>query len=199
MINNLENRRERWGHPCAWGPIGRHDLTDSLPYPFEDAGIGEIFEGKDVLEIGPGAGRQFERLCGCTKSYYLCDICQSVLDQPLFAISNGKFLVEDWGQYLGQLFDVVHFWYVIHHIRQDELRNFFAFLSRHLRNGGRIAFNNPEPINVQGDPAGDGCGTTYTDPEIIGAAVEGLSLEILSVTSIQKKSTGHVFLLGKTA
>lgn len=193
MIERLEERRWLWDHRGARGPESGHDLHDSLPYPFEDAGIRPIFKGKKVLEIGPGNGRQYERVMCDASLYSICDIALTVLSEPVFSDVSDKFLVEDWGQSFGKSFDVIHFWYVLHHIRQDEMKSFFRFVERHLNRNGLVAFNCPQLINVQGAPEGDGLGTTYSDPTIVSEMAA--PLEIIVSLHLDKKSTGYVFLL----
>jgi SAM-dependent methyltransferase len=184
-----------WGHRGARGPEGGHDLCDSLPYPFETAGVQDIFNGKDVLEIGPGNGRQFEHVSRRSKSYCIADISKSALDEPVFKGASEKFLISDWEELLGRVFDVIHFWYVLHHITQGEMRQFFLFVSNHLRDTGVVAFNTPQKINVQHDPRGDGCGTTYSDPVIVHERLE--TLKVVRAVLVDRKSTGYVILLQK--
>lgn len=194
-LTNLERRRWLWNHRSTRGPELGHDLRDSLPYPFEPS-IQMIFDGKDTLEIGPGNGRQYERVRDRTKSYCICDISQGALDEPVFNSADGRFLIESWSQTLGRTFDLIHFWYVLHHIRLDELINFFDFVSRHLRDDGLVAFNSPQLINVQHELEGNGEGTTYTDPVLIKTALR--SLEMLMALPVDRKSTGFVMLLRKS-
>lgn len=196
-IQNLAERQMKWAYRGNRGPITGHDLVDSLPYPFEDANIQTVFDNKDVLEIGPGNGRQYERLCGVVKTYCIADISADALAEPAFegVAVEDRFLLADWRQQLGKVFDVVHFWYVLHHIVRAEMTYFFEFVSRHLRDGGLVAFNSPEPQNVQGPLEGDGIGTTYSDPDVVREVAP--QFEVLVSASIQRKSTGHVFLMRK--
>lgn len=196
-IRNLEERRRAWGHKDARGPRGGHDCYDSLPYPFEAAGVQMVFDGKDVLEIGPGNGRQYERVRARARSYSIADICADVLLDPVFGHVNTGYLLDDWGQSLNDRFDVIHFWYVLHHICHGEMAEFFAFVSRHLRSAGLALFNCPEPINVQGEPEGDGCGTTYSDPDVVRSAIGNTGLQMIMASPIGRKSTGFVIMLRK--
>ncbi len=170
-------------------------MTDSLPYPFENAGIQNIFDGMDVLEIGPGNGRQYERAHNRTKSYCLADISEEALMEPVFddVAPSNKFILSSWEQSLGRQFDVIHFWYVLHHVMLIEMKDFFSFVRRHLRSGGLAAFNCPEPQNVQGFYEGNGTDTTYSDPSIVQLMAR--PMEMLMAAPIQMKSTGYVILL----
>jgi SAM-dependent methyltransferase len=170
-------------------------MTASLPYPFDPV-LTRIFDGKEVLEIGPGNGRQYDRLKGVVQSYCICDISPNALAEPAFADLDGKFLLTDWDQNLPKLFDVVHFWYVLHHVRHDEMQSFFRFVAKNLKPGGLVAFNSPELMNVQGPVGGDGLiHTTYSDPAIVREA--SAPLEVLVELPVGMKSTGYVFLLRK--
>jgi len=193
-ILDLEKRKRFWDKRESRGPKVEHDLSDSLPYPFEPA-IQTIFDGKNVLEIGPGNGRQYERLRHRVKSYCVADISASALSEPVFDTADGRFLLETWERPVGRMFNVIHFWYVLHHIRLGEMRAFFAFVNKNLVNGGLVAFNNPEPINVQGQREGDGQGTTYSDVAIVQEC--SWPLEMLMALPVNMKSTGYVFLLRK--
>lgn len=197
QIVDLDKRRKLWNrdHIGPRVPYGKYDLLDSLPYPFESADLGDIFTGKDVLEIGPGNGRQYERVRNKARTYSIADISPAALGDPTFNQVTSKYLLTSWHQDLNRKFDVIHFWYVLHHIRQDEMGEFFAFICRHLRESGIAAFNCPEPINVQGDPNGDGLGTSYSDPGLIEEKAP--LLKIVEQVYIGQKSTGHVFLMCK--
>ena len=193
----LDRRRDYWNVRTNRAPYDTHDLQDSLPYPFEDTGLLGIFEDKDVLEIGPGNGRQYERLRGLARSYCIADIAPDGLNEVVFDSADGKFVLEDWEQSLGRTFEVIHFWYVLHHVLREEMTDFFTFISDHLRKGGAACFNCPEPVNVQGRFEGDGVGTTYSDPIIVRCAVMNLPLTVVTDVYVGRKSTGYVFLLQK--
>jgi predicted TPR repeat methyltransferase len=196
MIKHLEWRRQIWDQRENRGPVLGHDLMDSLPYPFElSPCVSEVFVNADVLEIGPGNGRQYERLVGVTRSYSICDISPRALEETVFNKIGKKYLITDWDQYLGEQFDVIHFWYVLHHVCLDEMEMFFTFVSNHLRNDGVAAFNCPEAINVQGSNEGDGVGTTYSDPSIVRRTAKGL--DMLLELPVGRKSTGFLFLMKK--
>lgn len=124
----------------------------------------EIFELKDVLELGPGWGRQFEQLGPLASTYCVADICQKVLDREVYKDID-RVLIEDYQQDLNTKFDVITFWYVIHHLLSSELDDFFDFLNRHLYTGGSVFFNCPndefeKEIDSSEDINGDGIKTT---------------------------------------
>lgn len=195
MIPDLAERRRFWAEPRSRGPDDGHDLYDSLPYPFEDAGIESIFHGADVLEIGPGRGRQYERVRPHVRTASVADIAPEALLEPAFLGARDRFLITNWDKDLGRRFDVVHFWYVLHHVIWREMRDFFRFVRRHLRRGGIAAFNTPMPINVQGAPQGDGTGTTRSD--LVTVRLASYPMEVLHAIRIDRCSTGWVIALGR--
>lgn len=198
MITNLDKRRKVWDNPLARAPYAdRHDLTDSIPYPFEDVGIQSIFDGKDVLEMGPGRGRQYERLSDRTKSYCVADLSPVGLSEKVFANTDERYVLEDWKATLSRSFDVIHFWYVLHHVPLAEMQDFFSFVGTNLRQGGLVAFNCPTEENVTGKPEGDGFSTTYSDPIIVWEKSQ--PLEMLMAAPVGQRSTGYIFLLQKTS
>lgn len=136
-MKDKEARREYWKENFklmrGWSPA----------CPFEVIPNYQVyFLNKDVLEVGPGDGRQFKELCSITKSHSVADIVPEILEQTIFN-NTKKFLIETFLGYLQEKFDTICFWYVLHHIRRDEGKNFFKFLEKHLREDGYIVFNAP--------------------------------------------------------
>ncbi len=151
-MKDIENRIEFWTKADEGRTKGR-----SMPHPFMSHP--EMFQSKDVLEIGPGWGRQFKQLDPLVSTYCVADICQKVLDRKVYKDID-RVLIEDYQQDLNTKFDVIAFWYVIHHILGSELDDFFSFLNRHLYVGGSVFFNCPgdefdqeigSPENINGD------------------------------------------------
>ena len=194
MIDDLELRRAHWDKPENRAPRDEHDLTDSLPYPFE--GVEHLFDGKDVLEIGPGRGRQYERIKTAVQSYSVCDISPAALTEPVFADVTARYLLSDYGKDFTDRFDVVHFWYVLHHVRLDELGNFFGFVARHLRTSGMALFNSPQVGDVLAYRPGDGLGTTLMDRATVMTAYAS-HLNTVGVCYQNDRSSGDLFIARK--
>lgn len=194
-MNDLEKRRAHWDVPTNRAPREEHDMTDSLPYPFE--GLEALFTGQDVLEIGPGRGRQFERLWNKTRTYSVCDISPAALEKPVFAPAKARFLISSYKENLLQSFDVIHFWYVLHHVKVDELSDFFRFIARHLRPNGLAIFNSPQTGNHRAWYTGDGIGTTYLERW----AIEQAYWPCFNTVVVRKqddRSSGYLFVLRKS-
>jgi cyclopropane fatty-acyl-phospholipid synthase-like methyltransferase len=110
-----------------------------------------LFDGKDVLEIGPGEGRQYHRVCTRATTYWIADISKAVTERYHYA-----YLIEDYSDDMGLRFDLIHFWFVLHHVLKEELDDFIGFVNRHIRPHGKILFNHP----LRGSAAPDGMNTT---------------------------------------
>lgn len=191
MIDDLAGRRSHWDDPRSRAPREEHDLADSLPYPF--APVEHLFAGKDVLEIGPGRGRQYDRLGGAVASYGVCDLSPAALDEPALDGVACKLLLEDYAIDFGRRFDVVHFWYVLHHVKRAEMGAFFAFVARHSRPSGLALFNSPQDGNAPEWYRGDGMGTTWMDRETVRSAYAP-HLETLDVYCQDDRSSGDLFV-----
>lgn len=197
----LEKNRQRkinteriafWEQPQNRGPIdGSHDLVDSLPYPFLNY-VG-MFKNRDVLEIGPGRGRQYDYLKESTRFYSIADISNEILSEECFDLIGTKILITDYKQEATTQFDVVHFWYVLHHVREEEVEMFFDFIYRHLHENGLVLFNTPQLQNDREIYLGDGISTTYFSlPHIL--KVMEKNFRILVKKEINEKSTGHLII-----
>ena len=194
MIHNLDARRRYWDDPRNRAPREDHDLTDSVPYPFEP--MVSMFRDKDVLEIGPGRGRQYDRLKCIPSSYSVCDISPACLAEQAFNGVDRKYLLSSYEDDFVERFDLIHFWYVLHHVRLDELDNFFAFVARHLRPGGLAMFNTPQSGNVAEWYVDDGMGTTKIDRGMVRTAYRP-HLETLDVYCQDERSSGDLFVTRK--
>ena len=162
MIN--QERREYWS-----GNYLAYQQGDSLAIPCEQKK--EYFINKHVLEIGPGEGRQFDFVFPFVKSVSIADISETVLNQKKYANVKDRFLINSYDDDFGKTFDVIHFWYVLHHVKFDELESFFNFLFRHINKNGTILFNTP--VLEYPDPAYEDNGilTTKHDIESVGNAL----------------------------
>jgi 2-polyprenyl-3-methyl-5-hydroxy-6-metoxy-1,4-benzoquinol methylase len=142
-MKNLDERSVYWGERTAESCMGDSTI---LPCPDDWR---EYFKGKRVLEIGPGGGRQTRIVQPLAKSYAIADISLDVLK-----LHGGmdKYLIEDYDSPLKSLsklkkstakFDVIHFWYVLHHVLEEELVPFAKFLFKLLNKNGLVMFNTP--------------------------------------------------------
>jgi 2-polyprenyl-3-methyl-5-hydroxy-6-metoxy-1,4-benzoquinol methylase len=142
-MKNLDERAAYWGERMAESCMGDSTI---MPCPYDWL---EYFKGKRVLEIGPGCGRQMLMVGPLAKSYAIADISKAVLDRYE---GMDKYLIEDYDKPLKSVsklkksaakFDVVHFWYVLHHVLPEELAPFVKFLSKLLNKDGILMFNTP--------------------------------------------------------
>ena len=159
---NLDNRIRHW----STGYTAKNQ-GDSPPCPFDD--WLEFFEG-NVLEIGPGEGRQYVTLKDRPKIrlYAIAEISEQALRSPIYENVQKKFLLRRYDEDLGYRFNVIHFWYVLHHIPRIEIADFVQFLRTHITENGLILFNTPYLDFDQGAYADDGVLTTkYTISEVI--------------------------------
>jgi hypothetical protein len=188
-MKNLGQRRVHWSDP-----VNRyHNLTDSLPYPFEI--VFDLFHGCRVLEIGPGQGRQYLRLAPVVESYDVCDIAPTVMDEPELA-TIPRYVIDSYDTVLGE-YDVVHFWYVLHHIPKEERAAFFGFVNRNLKLGGRVIFNTPIITHEPDWYKEDGIGTSYCGLYDVYDATRGTRLVVEEVHRIHELSTGLLIVLRK--
>ena len=182
----MKARSEFWGDNYLAA-----QQSDSLAVPFEKHM--DLFKGKRVLEVGPGEGRQFDAVVNLADEYSVADISAKVLDHYLCA---HKFLIKNYDDRFDQQFDLIHFWYVLHHVKRDELNLFFKFLSDHLTRTGSILFNTPQLDPDRNDYGGDGIQTTWLDLEDIQGALDQ-NFIIMDIENINRNATGWVIWAGK--
>lgn len=169
MIDDLEKRAAFWGSLPVGGPGG-----GSFPTPFIKHQ--HIFNGTNVLEIGPGDGRQFDVLSKVASRYTVADISSAVLAKPQYSEVT-RLLITSYNTFL-RAFDVVTCWYVFHHVKKTERTAFLNLVRNHLERGGYFYFNVPDE-NHPDAAADDGIGTTaLTRVEIDSLMVEtGFKIE----------------------
>lgn len=156
----------------------------------------DLFTDKKVLEIGPGEGRQFNLVKEQTQDYSIADISQAALDEKTYDNGVEKYLLEDYNQDFDVKFDVIHFWYVIHHVKLEEVHSFFGFLDRHLTEDGLLIFNYPETAKIaDGHLENNGIKTT---PLSTGIVIE-YSQEYFEITesSVEKFNMVSVMMRRK--
>jgi len=102
---------------------------------------GDLFKNKDVLEIGPGIGRQFDVFEPLAKKYAVADISFDVLCMEKYKEAE-RIRINNWEGNYGR-FDIIHFWFVIHHMLKEEMGPFWKFLYRHTAKTGYVIFNVP--------------------------------------------------------
>ncbi len=155
-IHNLERRREFWSVHSAAACQG---ATVPIDHHIDPA----WFYDRDVLEIGPGEGRQTRILKGMAANYAVADICQEVLDRfPNLA----TMLLSGYEPRTCPFVDTVTFWYVLHHVTRSEGLQFLKFVHSclHPVESSLIVFNSCRRSGGAGD---DGMITTErSDREI---------------------------------
>jgi SAM-dependent methyltransferase len=176
IMDNLHQRVEFWDkHHEAKCQGGMPVLVDAYVKYFKD---------QDVLEIGPGEGRQFEVVYPLSRSYAIADISSKVLDRPIYERAKHHQLTS-FKVNLGKSWDVIHCWYVVHHLMLQERVEFFRFIKTHLRPGGLVLFNMPG-ILAPGEGGEDGMLTTVVTPEEIEVELKREHLEIVEKDSIAR-------------
>ena len=166
-----DNRVDFWTKQHA----KRKPRHNTIAHPFEHHM--DVFEDKKVLEIGPGEGRQLEKILPVAKSYAVADICEELLEYELYKDLD-RFLITNYHGQLGEQFDVITFWYVIHHVLVEELEDFLSFLKRNLVSNGILYFNMPNKIANPNQIANDGIKTTDHSVENVKNLLKKLSFKI---------------------
>ena len=154
-----------------WGEHFKAKYQGATTFP--ELAMQELCSGSDVLEIGPGEGRQFGKLVSISKSYSVADICQEVLDQEMYDKCLSKILITSYlvDRIGGERFDVVHCWYVLHHVHPDMVSGFIGMMIGFCRPGGYVAFNFP----VEGDGDNHDGTMTYANSTEIESFIGSLS------------------------
>jgi 2-polyprenyl-3-methyl-5-hydroxy-6-metoxy-1,4-benzoquinol methylase len=184
---NKEKRLEHWS--TGWTAKNQ---GDSDPAPFID--YAKYYVGADVLEIGPGEGRAYEVVRRVVKSYAIVDISQQALDSPVWKDVEVRYPIEEWSDHLGRTFDVVHFWYVLHHVPRCELYDFLDFAQKHLPHDGMLLFNTPFLGFHEGAYKDDGVQTTrYTIGEITSLLEPWFQHLYIDGTKLGA-SNGHIYV-----
>jgi hypothetical protein len=164
--------------------------------PFEAVdGWREHFAGRDALEIGPGEGRQAAALMPLCRSYTVVDIVPEVLALPIYAGVERRQIRSFSADRLGRRFGVISFWYLIHHVRSDELDDFVGFVAAHAEDGASVFFNIPGPSpspTLLADALGDGRKTTPHDPHRVRAAMRVAGF--VPVAEVVQDFSSHVML-----
>ena len=184
---NLEKRIEHWSD--GWTAKNQ---GDSPPAPFIN--YVQHYVGANVLEIGPGEGRAHETVRRVVSGYAIADISADVLKAPVWENIKDKVLIRTYEEDFGKQFDVVHFWYVLHHIPRCEVWDFFLFAIRHLKTNGHLMFNTPYLGFAGGAYSDNGVLTTrYSPGEILNLLELHLDCLVLDGTNIGK-SNGHIYV-----
>ena len=113
----------------------------------------------------------------------------SVNREDIEASTKALLKLPNYMQNLPQKVDIVHCWYVVHHVRVRELKDFFDFVYRQLKPRGYFLFNYPDYTTTK-NPGnfGDTCwgpnGTAkHTRDSIVG--------EIRGTIIDEKSGPGH--------
>jgi hypothetical protein len=142
-ITNFYQRDEFWSEKTRLKSFATEWFNEEMKKAMLNF---EIFRGKHVLEIGPGIGRQFDVIRPYTKTYSIADISWKNINLPIFEGSDkfpvSKYILYQYGD-LRHKWEVIHFWFVIHHILHDEIHKFIDFIYRHIMDNGYVIFNAP--------------------------------------------------------
>lgn len=130
-LKNLDTRIEFWSKHYQGGAATFFDENLS------------IFNDKNVLEIGPGEGKMASKICNISSSFSVADISKRILELPIYEKikPKNKFLITGYDDNFNIKFDIIYFWYVVHHVLPEELEIFFSFIHRHCKKNGVILFN----------------------------------------------------------
>lgn len=190
MIKDLDIRRTFWDKNYL-----AYQQGDSVKIPFGK--YIEFFKDKKVLEIGVGEGRQFEVIIDIAGEYAIADISQKVLDELMYDNIKCKYLIKDYSDNFNNQFDVIHFWYVLHHILPNELSDFIGFLCNHLKINGVVIFNTPYLDYDSGNYNPNGIKTTEFTVEEIRNKFKSQFDIIVEDNSQWERSNGYVIIARK--
>ena len=181
MLMNLDERSEFWGNndPNKLRSLDINSKDETITYFIENNL--NYFRNKRVLEIGPGKGRQTQYTFPLSKNYALADISKDVLDREVFENIREKYILDDYefNKKYVKKFDVVLFWYVVHHVLQEELDDFFKFVKNSLKKRGKIVFNYPSDDLPDRTYRNDGMKTTRFDEDEVIESVENNGFKII--------------------
>jgi cyclopropane fatty-acyl-phospholipid synthase-like methyltransferase len=155
-MKDIEKRIQYWSNNARLNGFGGKWYNDDILKALYNL---EIFKDQDVLEIGPGIGRQFKMFHEFADSYEVADISPEVLEMEIYdkVYCNQ---IRDWKDNFGIQYDIIMFWFVVHHMTCKEIKPFIRFLKRHLREGGIIIFNSPLISDKEKHYQEDGMRTT---------------------------------------
>ena len=156
---NMENLNRAISHDSKHKKLS-NKKNQSIYIPFlNDI---DLYIDKDVLEIGAGVGRQYIHVKDRVKKYSIADIFKPNLNNSMFKEVKNKYLIKDYKTDDFKIkFDIIHFWFVIHHVFNSELKDFVDFLDRHLKKDGKLLFNYPGHGTVMNYADGDGDGNYF--------------------------------------
>jgi len=135
-ITNLRARKAFWkSHYSCMG------LSPVMPY--DGFGWRQLVAKHDVLEVGPGGGRQFDLVAPIAASMAVADIVPEVLAMPRYADAQ-RYLLKQYSIPRREGYDVVMCSYVLHHVLKKEGPAFVQMLADVLRIGGTLLLNAPD-------------------------------------------------------
>ena len=145
-MKDLTKRSEFWNHHNIIYHQGNCQKDPFILTPNWQS----LYQGKQVLEIGPGEGRQFKILLPLTSSYDIADISPDVVRNPIYKQTHKQSLLTSWDLSLNTMYDTICLWYVFHHVLKSEAAGLISFLSRHTKHGGFVHFNCPQIVSHSG-------------------------------------------------
>ena len=138
-ISSLKTRKKFWSEHYMASCMG---LSDPAPFKALDDWQ-DLFDGKSVLEVGPGAGRQTALAMPLANEYGVADIVPEVLALSLYA-DAWQHLLKSYTIPGNVEYDVAMCFYVLHHVTKREGAAFVQMLADAVRPGGVVLLNAPD-------------------------------------------------------
>ena len=172
MLKNLDQRTQYW---TKFKTVKMQGATPWVPFKRHK----HYFRNRHVLEIGPGDGRQARVLRKLASRYEIADITPEVLEQY-----EPSHRICDYTETFGA-FEVITFWYVLHHVLEAEQDLFMEFLKRNLAEGGVLAFNSPEEGQTDDMGREPGCGTSPVFPGDVRVLLDKHALHVVGSAAVE--------------
>ena len=132
---------------------GSHDVVELQKAL---AKVGLTLEGKDMLEIGCGAGRMAEYFMKLVKSYIGMDISSSMIKRCKERLGNIDCRVEkDLSNFKKRSFDIVFSYATLQHAPKDIVRKYLKQMKGLIRKDGHIMIQLPIGNRKEISPAYD--------------------------------------------
>ena len=191
-MSNERNNRDRLKFWNKVGPVSRVGKGDEdFPYKAYDEWE-SFFKDKNVLEIGPGAGKQLNEVASLATEYSVADVADLVLKLYPEKKNRKSYKIDfDFSNSIRKKYDTIVAWYVVHHVLREEIDGFIDFLSSTLKKDGVAVFNIPD--RDHGNTAADNDGTKTTDWQKL--EIEDLLVARGFTVDRKRQSAGSVVLL----
>lgn len=180
-IENLNERRSFWNAHHVKNCQGSTPVHVDL--------IKKYCMMNNVLEIGPGEGRQFDIGFPISRTYDIADISNVVLNRDKYDNVGNKYFIQNYNDVdFKRKYDVVHCWYVLHHVLREETISFINMAYRLLIEGGIFMFNFANFRN-DGKDNDNGTQTTRRTFDEVISTLEVLKFRILEYIPVQNYSS----------